>query len=375
MMKILHTADWQIGKRFGGFETDEEALLAEARLEGVRAIARLAAAEQVDAVLVTGDVFDAQTVSDKTIQQTFRAMEVFEGPWLLMSGNHDAALIESVWSRAQRLAAVPVNIRLCLKPEEIELQNGRAVVFTAPLTQRNTFTDLTDWFDTAQTAVGVIRVGMAHGSVQGVLPDNADSTNPISAGRAVSARLDYLGLGDWHGTKRIDERTWYSGSHEPDRFRNNDAGNVLIVEIDSGALPQVRVVRLGRYRWQSIDTKITVASDVDVLAGELENLTENDVVDLTVRGTCDLVSLDRLRLAISRARGRVRALCSDMSGMQVTPSQEDIDQLHADGYLADAFDELRSILQSGGDDDALASDALVLLATTLRDIDGQGAAR
>ncbi len=32
MMKILHTADWQIGKRFGGFETDEEALLAEARL-------------------------------------------------------------------------------------------------------------------------------------------------------------------------------------------------------------------------------------------------------------------------------------------------------------------------------------------------------
>lgn len=52
-------ADWQIGKQFGSFEPDDAALLAKARTDGIRAIAELAKAEQVDAVLVPGDVFDA----------------------------------------------------------------------------------------------------------------------------------------------------------------------------------------------------------------------------------------------------------------------------------------------------------------------------
>ena len=36
--------------------------------------------------------------------------------------------------------------------------------------------------------------------------------------RAGHAAQDYLALGDWHGTRRIDARTWYSGTPEHDRF-------------------------------------------------------------------------------------------------------------------------------------------------------------
>ena len=119
MPRLLHTADWQIGRhssaalgsrsRSGRFSEDDAALLAEARFTAIERIAALATAEQVDAVLVAGDVFDAQTVSDRTIHRTFQLMKGYSGPWILIPGNHDAALAESVWTRAQRLNAIPVS--------------------------------------------------------------------------------------------------------------------------------------------------------------------------------------------------------------------------------------------------------------------------
>lgn len=369
MPKFLHTADWQIGKQFGGFEPDDAALLAKARTDGIRAIAELATAEQVDAVLVPGDVFDAQTVADKTIQQAFRAMEPYPGPWLLMPGNHDAGLIESVWTRAQRLGAVPVNVILCLTPAAVPLLDGRVVVLPAPLIQRNTFADLTEWFEDTPRSPGVIRIGMAHGSVQGVLHDGIDSANPISAGRAASAGLDYLALGDWHGTARIDARTWYSGTHEQDRFRGNDPGNVLIVEVEAGREPQVRAVRIGRHQWCQIEAALQVASDIDALEATLETLSSADVVDLTVTGTVDLTSHQRLQRAVSRAQGRALALRWDLAGLQLLPSPEDIASLRADGYLADAIEELRTTQTLDGDEGDLARESLILLAATMRGVD------
>ena len=69
-----------------------------------------------------------------------------------------------------------------------------------------------------------MRVGLAHGSVQGILADDIDSANPIAPDRATRARLDYLALGDWHGCKRIDDRTGTAATPEPDRFKANDSG-------------------------------------------------------------------------------------------------------------------------------------------------------
>lgn len=374
MPKFLHTADWQLGKQFGGFEPDDAALLAKARIDGILAIAELAVAEQIDGVLVSGDVFDAQTVADKTIQQAFRAMDAYPGPWLLLPGNHDASLIESVWTRAQRLGAVPSNVILCLTPTPVRLLDGRVVILPAPLTQRNTFADLTEWFEDATTESGVIRIGLAHGSVQGILHDGIDSANPIAPDRAASARLDYLALGDWHGTAQIDARTWYSGTHEQDRFRGNEPGNVLIVEMEAGQEPRVRQVRTGRHQWRQLNVRLQVASDIEALEATLEALSTTNVIELTVAGAVDLASHERVQRAVSRAQGRVLALRWDLAGLQLLPSPEDIASLRADGYLADAIDELRVAQGLDGPAGELARDSLILLATIMRGVNTTGAA-
>ncbi len=224
MPRFLHTADWQIGRQYGRFEPEDAVALAEARFTAVERLARLAAEENVDAVLVAGDIFDAQALSERTLHRTFQALAGFSGPWIMIPGNHDAALAESVWTRAQRIGAMPGNVHLLLEPEVALFDEVGVAILPAPLTQRQTHRDLTAWFDEAETPYGLVRIGLAHGSVEGQLAEGIDASNPIAADRAASARLDYLALGDWHGLKQIDERTWYSGTPEQERFKDNGAG-------------------------------------------------------------------------------------------------------------------------------------------------------
>lgn len=363
MTRILHSADWQIGRQYGSFDPDDAVPLAEARFAAIERLAQWAAAEAVDAVVVAGDVFDAQTVSARTIRRLFNALGAFAGPWVMIPGNHDAALAEGVWSQAMRLGAVPANVHLALEPKVIELPGPRLAFLCAPLTQRHTYGDLTEWFDAAQTPPGWLRIGLAHGAVQGLLAEDIDSANPIAADRAHRARLDYLALGDWHGTKCIDARTWYSGTPEADRFKDNGAGQALLVEIDeSGAPPRVTERRIGKHQWQSQTHRVDVASDVDLAILALAAVDESDVLEFSVRGQVDLDSHQKLLASIGSTEGRVRCLRMDLTGLRLAPTAEDIAALQADGYLGEVIAELRD---TGGSEAQPAQDALGILTTLL----------
>lgn len=374
MLRFLHTADWQIGRQYSRFEPDDAAMLADARYVAVERLAALAAEEQLAAVLVAGDIFDAQTLSDRTLHRTFQAMSAFSGPWVLLPGNHDAALAESIWTRAERIGAIPDNAHLLTAAEVFVLEDAGVAILPAPLTQRQTHQDLSVWFDSAETSPELIRIGLAHGSVEGQLPESADSPNPIAADRATTARLDYLALGDWHGLKQIDARTWYSGTPEQERFKDNGAGQALLVEIDApGAEPRVTPCAIGQHGWYQWQRQLNVASDLDMLLEELAALPAMSVIDLTLSGQLDLASQQRLEQALGAAAGRHRSLQAHLNALALVPTAEDIAALHADGYVGKVISELQQ--WQGGDDEQAdtARQALGLLATLLRE-QGTGSA-
>lgn len=384
MARFLHTADWQIGRHSllssgrmstGRFTEDEAALLAEARFTAIERIAALATAEKVDAVLVAGDLFDAQTVSDKTIRRAFQAMASYIGLWLVIPGNHDAALSESVWTRAQRLGAIPQNVQLLLQPEPVLFADKGFAVLPAPLTQRQTYHDLTQWFesDSAQTPPHLLRIGLAHGSVEGQLPESADSSNPISAERAHTAKLDYLALGDWHGTKQINSRTWYSGTPEQDRFKDNGAGNVLIVDIEKpGAEPQVSVHPIGQHQWIKREYTLAVNADLDHLRTELGQIADKSVIALTIRGQVSLHNHQQLMQILGDAEARHRSFQCDFSQLRLQPTADDIAALHADGYVGEVIEELRQRQEQA--DGETAREALAILADLLRQQNAEASA-
>ncbi|WP_447988805.1 metallophosphoesterase family protein [Achromobacter spanius] len=361
MTHFLHTADWQIGRQYGQFETDDAAILAEARFDVVARIAALAAERRVDAVLVAGDVFDTQGVSDRSIRRLFAAMAAYAGPWVMIAGNHDAALADSVWSRAAQLDCIPANVHVPTRIGVVDLPAINLAVLAAPLTQRHTYDDVTQSFDTLDTEAGRVRVGLAHGSVAGRLPDTIDATNPIAPDRAARARLDYLALGDWHGCLSIDAHTWYAGTPEQDRFRGNEPGYVLNVHIDGpGATPVVERIAIGKYRWSAWAETISLPTDAQALAERLAALRADDVLRLDVQGHVNMETWDALQRAVDQAAAQVRALLPDLSGLRLEPDQADLAELGASGYVGDVAAQLQS-MQGDGEQAAVAGEALRLL--------------
>ena len=342
MIRFLHTADWQIGKPFGGYEAEKRGEMKAERFRAVERIARLAAERGCDAILVAGDAFDDNTVSDREIRRTLEAMAGFAKPWIMLPGNHDAALSVSVWSRLRRMDP-PANLVIADTPEPIALADGRLVVLPAPLTRRHEGADLTAWFDDAATPPGAIRVGLAHGSVANRLPEKAESGNPIADDRAVRARLDYLALGDWHGFIEIAERTYYSGTPEPERYPANRPGLVALVEIDApGAAPRVEAVPTAHYTWVSqVVTLHGEAAGVDDALAELASPAKT-LLDLTLAGSLPLRERVALDALLATWRGKLFDLRLSDAGLIDEPDEEDLDRIDVAGFVRIAIDRLRA---------------------------------
>lgn len=345
--RFIHTADWQLGKPFSSVPGDPGAALRIQRLETVAKVAALAVEHDVDAVLVAGDVFDDNEVSDETLRRTMNTLGAFAGLWVLLPGNHDAATSQSVWQRLRTMGIVPGNVVLADSPDPVELAGGAAVVLPAPLQRRHEVRDLTEWFEQYQTPEPVIRIGLAHGSMTRRLPESAESMNPIAEGRAVSARLDYLALGDWHGMLEIADRSWYSGTPEPDRFKDNTPGNVLLVEIsEPGGRASVTPIGVGEFQWHMLSHQLLDDTSIDALQSQLEEWEEQAyrrLVRLTLTGSVTLSQRLRIASLLDEWQARFHYLDVRDADLAAQPSEDDIAAMDASGFVRSAVDALVEI--------------------------------
>lgn len=372
-MRFIHTADWQIGKPFRNFG-DKESVLLQARLAAIESIGRLAAAENAPHVLVAGDVYDSDAPAQKTLLEPLERMRAFPAvSWHIIPGNHDHHRDNGLWDRARALG-LPANVHLHLTPEAAPLGDG-AVLLPAPLRRRSEVNDLTDWMDSAESAPGQIRIGLAHGSVQGF--DSAgDANNPIAPDRARRAGLDYLALGDWHRTLSVGPATWYAGTPEADRFNSQEQGQVLLVDIAAtGAPPTVTPVTTGAYRWLSRRDELSQAEDLDGLEAKLRALPDLTrlLMRLDVAGTLDLTARADLERRLAGLEAAMFWLEPDLSELHLRPTLADLEQIDFDGVLREAAEKLKAQAEDEAASPAQrrrASEALVQLYLLTRDTRG-----
>ena len=87
-MKILHTADWHLGKRLDRFSRLEEQILV------MNEIVEIADAQNVDLVLVAGDLFDNFNPSVEATELFYKTLKRLslngKRPVIAISGNHDS---------------------------------------------------------------------------------------------------------------------------------------------------------------------------------------------------------------------------------------------------------------------------------------------
>jgi DNA repair exonuclease SbcCD nuclease subunit len=372
-MRFIHSSDLQIGKTFGRFEPEAAALLRDARHAVVRTLGELAVGHGATAVLLAGDIYDKQQMSQVSLAKPIEAMWAFPGiTWHLMPGNHDHVRESGLWERLARMQ-LPETIRLHTRPGPVSIakeDDTPAYLLPAPVRHVGCIDDLSSYMDGAATPDGSIRVGMAHGSIQGFGSDG-DATNLIAPMRAEHAGLRYLAMGDWHRQTKINERVWYAGTPEPDCFKRPpdaagtlcNGGAALLVDVSGPrAVPVVTPIETGRYRWHAIEKTLLDDSQVALLEAELRAV-EPDlsrvVIQLRIEGTLSLSGRATLE---KRVFQQVRAAMCAMQvgdGLLLEPTEEDLNAIDRAGFVRVAADRLKAAASSTNTQQAhLASLAL-----------------
>ena len=363
-MRFLHTSDLQIGKIFGFVDDETLAILRAERLEVITRVGELAVSRQAEAVLVAGDIYENAYPGLDILLRPIERMRQFPGiEWHLIPGNHDAHTANSPWERLVR-TGLPPNVIIHTSTEPRPIADGSAWIIPAILTQRHMIGDPTGLFDNAETPAGAIRIGLAHGSVRSFGSTESSTNNLLAADRAATAKLDYLALGDWHGMTRIDDRTWYSGTPEPDRFdANNSEGHVLLVEVTSLALPTVTPLVSGRFTWHVLSAMVNSVEDVDALETQIRGLhpdLSRVLLQLNVSGTLDLSARDYFEQRISTSLGSaLRALRLNADELFLKPSAAELEAIDHVGFVRVAADQLSGLAQDIQNQDRdIAAEAL-----------------
>ena len=344
-LKFLHTSDWQIGKVFRFADESTMGLLQEARLEAITRLGELAVEHGAGHVLVAGDVYDMEALSTRSRNQPMERMRKFEKvTWHLLPGNHDPHRRHGLWDQFMP-GGVPGNVKVHLTSEPQLFESDGFAILPAPLYHKSTFQDLTAYMDDAKTPHGIIRIGLAHGTITGFGSDDKDVANLINPDRPKLAKLAYLALGDWHGQKKINDKVWYSGTHETDAFDVDGGGQALLVETrGADEAPVVTQIETGGYKWMTFREQVNSREDVDALVKTLRSCGEElskVLVRLFLWGTMSLH--DRMYLNEQIIEQVSAAFCHlqlDDTRLFPNPTGDDLDQIDWGGFVRTAAEEL-----------------------------------
>jgi DNA repair exonuclease SbcCD nuclease subunit len=388
---FIHTADWQIGKPFAGVDNAENrSRLGAYRIAAIRNIARLSEERKADFVLVAGDLWDSSTPTKKLVSETLSAIGEIPCPVYVIPGNHDHGAMGTVWTQEffiQEQEALAPNLNILLEAQPIELE--KVILLPCPLLRRHEQEDLSLWLRAGapvyETMGNKPRIVLAHGSVTSFgsasFEDEEEvgygAANLLNVDRLALDKLDYIALGDWHGTKQIGSKTWYSGTPEPDRFpkgENHDQGNVLVVTLDRKALPDIEIVKTGAVSWRKLDFHFTSEEGLDAFAGmmdeQLGKSVGRDLLHLSLKGSLGLEDFSKLNQRLERYEARLIRIKLN-NQVKVNPTTDELDSLRISAFnplIARVADQLYTMVERGGEESLIAGEALKQLYFTTKTI-------
>ena len=380
-VKFIHTADWQIGKNFDRIENDaKRERLRRVRIDTVARVGELARDKRADFVLVAGDLFDSPTSDNDTIAAGLGAIGQLGVPVIVIPGNHDHGGPGGFWEldffRDQQ-RSLAANLTVLLSPQAYETE--KAWILPCPLLRRSETTDPSAWLRQAGLLDDLTQGGkpvilLAHGSTQAFGGGGYDdeegargASNLIDLARLPSGLVDYAALGDWHGTKKIENWAWYSGTPEPDRFTkggDHDPGNILFVEVARGDAPLVEKIRTTSIAWHTVDFTFGGDESLSIFQRELDQLlgqrVGEDLLQLDLDGTLGIENSAKLKTVLESLDARlIRLKLRNYTRIEATAAEvEELTACAGDPLIARVARTLIEKTSASGEDAPIAATAL-----------------
>lgn len=341
MLRFLHTADWQIGKPYERVaDPSKREALRRQRIKTVRNLASIIKEHHCSFVVVCGDTFDSFTPEKSTVAACCSAIGSLEVPVFLIAGNHDSNAPGCIWDQRffkREMEQLAPNLILLRVPEPHI--TDEAVFLPCPLSGRHITEDPTQWLRHSPTALPkeLPSIILAHGSVQNFSSredeDHEGAIQSLHLDLLPPGIADYVALGDWHGKKEIDDRTWYSGTPEQDRFARgaNHPGHVLVVEIEApGTLPKVTPIPTGCIQWHQKEFHFNDDAALELFIEDVDRLIgsriDQDLLKLDLSGSLSFEGSNRLHDFEESLNARLID-CRINSSVRALPSTEELNQL------------------------------------------------
>ena len=317
-MKLLHIADLHLGKRVLTYSLMEDAA------QVMTEIVSIATAEQVDAVLVAGDVYDRPTPPVEAVNLFSHFLETLSARGIavfVIAGNHDSpdrlAFCDSLLEKSGIYMAAPCRG----VPERVVLERGgerlavHLVSFARPAALRPFLEGELESAADAMRAVlarterntADYDVLLAHAFVLGGVTSESE-INAVGTAEMIPAEVfsgfDYVALGHLHGPQTVAEGVRYAGSPLKYSFSEVEhQKSVTVVELSKKSAITVREIPLHPLH----DMREIRGSLAELLAGDYsEDLIRATVTDEEVapdaRVALRTVYPNLLRFAVQNSR-------------------------------------------------------------------------
>lgn len=319
-MKILHSADWHLGRVFHNVALlEDQAYILQQFIECVRE-------RKPDVVVIAGDIYDrsvpssdAVSLLDDTLTKIVIELKV---PVIIIAGNHDSAERLSFGSRLLESAGLTVRgpLTSSCNPVLIKDSHGTVAIYPVPYSEpplvRAAFSDdeLKDHHQCLDAQLTLIRNGhnanhrsvvVAHAFVQG--GSVTESERPLSVvggsgvvGLEVFDGFNYVALGHLHRHQSMaGQRVSYAGSLMKYSFAEASHDKSLsLVDIDAEGNVEIETIPLKPIR----DLRIISGSLEEIITGAANDSRKDDFIlaRLTNQGAI-LDAMGKLRTAYPNA--------------------------------------------------------------------------
>ena len=303
-MKILHTSDWHIGKKLYGKE----------RLEEQRAalfeIADIAEQNEVDVVLVAGDIFDVYTPSNESEEIFYDSILKIAGDKrlvLVIAGNHDDPVRLSAACNLADKHGIIIVKNLNYKPKKIKTKraavckaecggiiisdnfNNTCAVAFLPYPGNLDICDKEETYSQKISSLindkifskDTFNILVSHLFTLGANPTSDERNIELGGTRiadvAVFSKLiNYIMLGHIHKMQNLskDRKVFYCGSVLQNTFDESSIKGVKIIEIKNNVLVSDDFIELKSCKKLVRVTAKSIDEAGEILAKQTDNYAE-----------------------------------------------------------------------------------------------------
>ena len=352
-MRILHTADWHLGKivnEFSMLDLQEEYL--NHLMDEIEEL-------NIDAVIMAGDLYDRALPPKESVSLAnhvfTKITQELKIPMLVIAGNHDSN--ERIEYGSELFSTGNLFIEGTTKEQirkvKIKDTNFYLLPYDDPRNIRQVLND--DTIRTPEDALKAqleviaegwneeeLNVLLYHGFVMntktGELPEESESERPLTIGTVeyvpveLLERFDYVALGHLHKAQKVkSEQVRYSGS--PLKYSKSEANHKK----------QHLVVELSKEGVQVDPIAIKMSKDLRVVRGFFEEIlkeSSNDYIFFELEDTAYVVdAMNQLRKHYPNAMGLEYVNQKKHEQLELYHSKENIKKLRLDELFGDFYEE------------------------------------